>query len=101
MSDSGLSLETAAGLAARIRAREVSPVEVVDDAIARIEAINPKINAVVFKGYDDARAAARRAEQAVMDNATLGPLHGVPIAIKDNADFKPGWVTTYGGVPAL
>lgn len=101
MAQSELARETAGGLAARIRNKDLSPVEVVDDVIDRIETINPKINAVVVKGYESAREDARRAEQAVMDGEPLGPFHGVPIAIKDNFDHKAGWVTTFGGVPAL
>ena len=93
--------ESAASLAAKIRRKEISPVEVVDAAIARIEEHNPKINALIIFGYDDARKAAKEAEAAVMRGDALGPLHGVPIAMKDCFDFKPGWVTTFGGIRAL
>ena len=51
--------ESAAMLAARIRRKEISPVEAVDIAIARIEKHNPKINALIIFGYDDARKAAK------------------------------------------
>src|ERR1700752_4565699 len=93
--------ESAATLAVRIRRKEVSPVEVVDAAIARIEKHNGKINALVIFGYDDARKAAKQAEAAVMRGDALGPFHGVPMAMKDCFDFKPGWVTTFGGIRAL
>jgi amidase/aspartyl-tRNA(Asn)/glutamyl-tRNA(Gln) amidotransferase subunit A len=93
--------ESAATLAARIRRKEVSPVEVVDAAIARIEEHNPKINALIIFGYDDARKAAKVAEAAIMRGDAIGPLHGVPIAMKDCFDYKPGWVTTFGGIRAL
>jgi amidase/aspartyl-tRNA(Asn)/glutamyl-tRNA(Gln) amidotransferase subunit A len=93
--------ESATSLAGRIRRKEISPVEVVDQAIARIETHNPRINALIIFGYDDARKAAKEAEAAVMRGDTLGPLHGVPMAMKDCFDFKPGWVTTFGGVRAL
>jgi amidase/aspartyl-tRNA(Asn)/glutamyl-tRNA(Gln) amidotransferase subunit A len=93
--------ESAASLAARIRRKEVSPVEVVDAAIARIEEHNPKINALIIFGFDEARDAARAAEAAIMRGGEVGPFHGVPIAMKDCFDFKPGWVTTYGGIRAL
>ena len=73
-------------LAARIRRRDLSPVEVVDACIARIEARNPSLNALVYLGFDDARREARAAEDAVMRGAELGPLHGVPAAIKDLFD---------------
>jgi amidase/aspartyl-tRNA(Asn)/glutamyl-tRNA(Gln) amidotransferase subunit A len=93
--------ESATSLAEKIRRKEVSPVEVVDAAIARIEAHNPTINALVIFGYDDARKAAKAAEGGIMRGDPLGPLHGVPIAMKDCFDFKPGWVTTFGGIRAL
>ncbi len=88
-------------LAARIRRRDLSPVEVVDACIARIEARNPSLNALVYLGFDDARREAKLAEDAVMRGAELGPLHGVPAALKDLFDFKPGWPATLGGIRAL
>jgi amidase len=93
--------DSAATLAARIRAKEMSPVEAVESAIARIEAHNSKINALVIFGYDDALRAAKAAEAAMMRGDAIGPLHGVPIAMKDCFDYKPGWVTTFGGIRAL
>jgi amidase len=92
---------SATDLALRIRRRDLSPVEVVDAFIARIEARNPSLNALVYLGFEDARARARDAEQALMSGSALGPLHGVPTAIKDLFDFKPGWPSTFGGVRAL
>ena len=88
-------------LAARIRRRDLSPVDVVDAFITRIEARNPSLNALVYEGFDDARREARAAEDAVMRGADLGPVHGVPAAIKDLFDFKPGWPATLGGIRAL
>jgi amidase len=93
--------ESATSLAARIKRKEISPVEAVDAAIARIEKYNSKINALVIFGYDDARKAAKKAEAAVMRGDELGAFHGVPMAMKDCFDFKPGWVTTFGGIRAL
>ena len=92
---------TAAQTATLIRTKAVSPVEIMAAAIARIEAANPALNAFVYTAFDEARAQARRAEQAVMRRDTLGPLHGVPVAIKDLFDFKPGWPATFGGIRAL
>ena len=92
---------SASDLALRIRRHDLSPVEVVDAFIARIEARNPSLNALVYLGFEDARARAREAEQALMSGSALGALHGVPTAIKDLFDFKPGWPSTFGGVRAL
>jgi amidase len=92
---------TAAELAARIRRRELSPVEAVDAAIDRIEEHNERLNAFVHLGFDDARRAARDAQRALDSGEDVGPLHGVPTAIKDLFDFKPGWPSTIGGIRAL
>jgi amidase/aspartyl-tRNA(Asn)/glutamyl-tRNA(Gln) amidotransferase subunit A len=96
-----LAYITVVELAGRIRRREVSPVEVLEATIERIEARNPSLNALVYLGFDDARAAARAAEAALMSGEAVGLLHGVPAAIKDLFDFKPGWPSTFGGLPAL
>ena len=92
---------SAAELALRIRSKQVSPVELMDATIARIETRNPSLNALIFTDFDGARTEAKEAEVAVMSGAELPPLHGVPAAIKDLFDFKPGWPTTFGGVRAL
>ena len=96
-----LAYVCAAELAGRIRARQLSPVEVVDAAIERIEAGNERLNAFVYLGFEDARRAAREAEEALVAGEEVGRLHGVPTAIKDLFDFKPGWVATLGGIRAL
>jgi Asp-tRNA(Asn)/Glu-tRNA(Gln) amidotransferase A subunit family amidase len=82
-------------LASMIRHRDVSPVEVVDAFLAAIEQHNPALNLFCFVYPHEARAAARRAETAVLKDDPLGPLHGVPFAIKD---FTPtrGKRTTLG-----
>jgi aspartyl-tRNA(Asn)/glutamyl-tRNA(Gln) amidotransferase subunit A len=72
-------------LAELIRTREVSPVEVVQAHLDRIDAVDPKINAIVARS-DGALAAAKSAEAAVMAGADLGPLHGVPFTAKDSID---------------
>ena len=88
-------------LAQRIRERELSAVEVLDAVIARIEQRNPSLNALVYLAFDEAREHARAADTALAAGEALGPLHGVPTAIKDLFDFKPGWPATLGGIPAL
>ena len=101
MGSDELAYMSAAEIAERVRRRSLSPVEIVESCIARIERRNPSLNAFVFKGFDDARREARAAEAAVMSGAATGPLHGVPTAIKDLFDFKPGWPFTFGGVRAM
>lgn len=96
-----LAYWSAREIADGIKAREFSPVEVVDACIERIEERNPSLNAFVFFGFDDARSAAKRAEQDLIAGHQVGPLHGVPVAIKDLFSAKPGWITTFGGVIAL
>jgi len=88
-------------LARAIHHRQLSPVEVVDDCIEQIEKRNPELNAFVYLGFEEARLKAREAEQKVMRGDDLGPLHGVPTAIKDLFDYKPGWPSTYGGIRAF
>jgi amidase/aspartyl-tRNA(Asn)/glutamyl-tRNA(Gln) amidotransferase subunit A len=88
-------------LAQRIRERELSAAEVLEAVIARIEERNPSLNALVYLGLDEARERARAADAALAAGEALGPLHGVPTAIKDLFDFKPGWPATLGGIPAL
>lgn len=74
---------SATELAARIRRRELSSVEVVDAHIDRIQAVNRLLNAVVDERFDAARAEARRADAAVAAGDELGPLHGVPMTVKE------------------
>ncbi|MBI3329322.1 MAG: amidase [Nitrospinae bacterium] len=81
-------------LAARIRTKTISPVEVVRAHLARIDAINPKLNAIVTM-IEGAEERARAAEAAVMRGDRLGPLHGVPFTIKDCVDTA-GIRTTRG-----
>jgi Asp-tRNA(Asn)/Glu-tRNA(Gln) amidotransferase A subunit family amidase len=70
--------------AAAIRRRKISPLEIVDALLARIDKINPRLNAFVLINADQARREAKAAERAVgKRGATLGPLHGVPFGVKD------------------
>ncbi len=92
----GLTERTAGELAALIRSREASPVEVVEAFLARIEAVNPRLGAYVTVTAELALERAAEAEQRVMAGATddLGPLHGVPVSIKELSDTA-GVATTY------
>jgi len=72
-------------LAELVRTREVSPVEIVQAFLDRIESVNPKLNAIVTVAHG-ALEAARAAEAAVLARVALGPLHGVPFTVKDSID---------------
>src|SRR5260370_1805522 len=82
-------------LADLIRAKKLSPVEATDAVLARIAELNPKLNAICLVAAESARAAAREAEIAVTKGEPLGPLHGVPVSVKDVL-FTRGLTTTGG-----
>ena len=86
---------TIAGVAPRIAAREVSPVELIACYLERIKRLNPVLNAYSTVMEDDALAAAREAEQEIGRGNYRGPLHGIPVSIKDNLAVK-GYPTTAG-----
>ena len=82
-------------LARMIREKQISPVELTEALIERIDEVNPKLNAYVTLLSEEARAAAHGAEEAITRGDDLGPLHGVPVSIKDLA-FTKGVRTTGG-----
>jgi fatty acid amide hydrolase len=86
---------SATELASAIARGDLSSSEVVEAHIARIEAVNPAINAVVYKRYDLARAEAQHADARRSRGETLGALHGVPVTIKDSQDIA-GTPATFG-----
>lgn len=92
MSGSDLAFTPALELAALIRRKEVSPVELVDLFLDRIERLNPQLNAYLTVAGDQAREAAKAAEAAPAGDR---PLHGVPVSIKD-LHFTQGIRTTNG-----
>ncbi len=94
MSDE-LVLRPATVLAASIRDGEVSAVELVETFLSRIDASNPDINAVVSADPEAARKAARVADEKLRRVDAVGPLHGVPITLKDGHDVA-GMRTTLG-----
>jgi aspartyl-tRNA(Asn)/glutamyl-tRNA(Gln) amidotransferase subunit A len=94
MAEQDLLFMTAQQVAALIRRRKLSPVEITEAVLAQIERIAP-LNAFVTVLHEQARAAACAAEQAVMRNDTLPPLHGVPVHVKDQVDTA-GIRTTIG-----
>ena len=73
-------------MAEQIREKKISPVELVEAHLAKIERLNPKLNAFVHVDAERVRREARAAEAAVMSGEALGPLHGVPISIKSSLD---------------
>lgn len=91
-----LTLSEAADL---VRQRQVSPLELVDAALARTEALEPRVNAYITLLADDARRAAREAERQILAGDYRGPLHGIPIALKDN--YWTAGVRTTAGSKAL
>jgi fatty acid amide hydrolase len=90
-----LTSRSAVELAAMIAGGEASSAEVVEAHIDRIEQVNPALNAVVVKRYEQARAEAQEADQRRARGDPLGPLHGVPITIKESLDVA-GTPSTFG-----
>jgi aspartyl-tRNA(Asn)/glutamyl-tRNA(Gln) amidotransferase subunit A len=87
--------QSAVELASAIRRRIVSPVEVTEAILERIERLNPDLNAFCLVSHEAARMAAREAEISVIRGEPTGPLHGVPVSIKDVL-FTRGIATTGG-----
>lgn len=86
---------SATELSRRLAEGSLSPVELVDACLSRIAAVNPAVNVVVTLAEEEARAAARAAEAAIRRGESRGPLHGLPVLIKDTQDTA-GLRTTYG-----
>ncbi len=93
VSDGEIVFASAAALARGIRAKRFSSEEVVKAYLKRIEAVNPKLNAIVLLTADSAVAQAREADRVVARGARFGPLHGVPMTVKDSVDTE-GVITT-------
>jgi amidase len=96
-SETNLTYMSATKLASMIREKKVSAREVVEAHIARINAVNPLINAVVMRSFDRARIEASEADSLLSRGVIKGPLHGVPMAIKDSIDTE-GVITTGGTI---
>ncbi|MCA0851066.1 amidase [Salipiger thiooxidans] len=97
--NSGSGQADATDLSSRIAKGELSAADATEAALARIEAVNPALNAVVQRMDDEARTAAAAADRAVAAGREPGPLHGVPITVKINIDQK-GQATDNGTVLA-
>ncbi|MEV0288897.1 amidase [Kribbella sp. NPDC050820] len=97
MSEIDLTQLSALELAAAIRAREISPVEVMEATLSQVDAVNDKVNTVIWRNDDEALAWAKAATDAItrVDRGELPPFHGVPIPIKDDCPVA-GWPVTLG-----
>jgi Asp-tRNA(Asn)/Glu-tRNA(Gln) amidotransferase A subunit family amidase len=83
-------------LARQLRTRQLSSVETVRAAVEHIERLNPAVNAVVTTTFDEALEMAKFADRRAAEGKWLGPLHGIPILIKDLFDFRAGVRNTFG-----
>src|SRR5262245_48077813 len=89
-----LARTTAAALAAGLKKKSFSAVELCEATISRIEALDPKINAVVVRDFDRARNDARAADMAIA-RGDIKPLTGIPMTVKESFDLR-GYPTTWG-----
>jgi amidase len=90
-----LPFRTAKQLAAAIRKKKIGCLELLDLYLKRVEAYNPELNAIIATDIPAARKRAKAADKAVTRAAKLGPLHGVPMTIKESYDVA-GYATTFG-----
>jgi len=81
-----LTFLSAVSMAEKIRRKELSPVELVEAHLTRVEKLNPKLNAFVQVDTEEARRQAQVAEAAVSSGQKLGALHGVPLSIKSSIE---------------
>ena len=95
MEQPSIALLTVVELAGLIENRELSPVEVTQAYLERIDRLNPSLNSYITVCRDEALAAAREAERAILNGQYLGPMHGIPVAVKDQIKTK-GVLTTWG-----
>src|SRR3984893_14782325 len=94
-SDNELLELTSVEMRRRIGTKEISPVELLEASIARIEALNPAVNAIAATDFATARKLAASAQASARKGEPLGPLHGLPTGIKDLHETA-GLLTTYG-----
>jgi len=90
-----LTLMTATELAAAIRSKEISSTELVESYLDRIDALNPRLGAVVTVAAESARSQAREADRCLAQGEDLGPMHGLPVTVKDCLETA-GMRTTCG-----
>lgn len=97
MTDTGFAYRPATELASMVASGEASPLDVIDDTLARIEAAQPTLNAFITVCADEARAEAKARADALARGETPGPLHGVPVSVKDLINTA-GVRTTFGSL---
>ena len=90
-----LAFQSATELAGRIRSREIGCLELLDYFVGRVETLGAKVNAVIVRDFEGARARAAAADQALSRGDAVGPLHGVPMTIKESFRLK-GTPSTLG-----
>ena len=95
MDAAAIPFMTVAELARVLESREISPVEVTQAYLDRISQVNDKLNAYITVCADEALEAAQEAERAIAAGGYLGPMHGIPVAVKDQIKTK-GILTTWG-----
>ena len=86
-------------LAGMIRSREIGSLELLDHYLRRVERFNPALNAIIWMNVEGARTRARQADAAILRGEMWGPLHGLPMTIKESFDLA-GAPTTWG-IPAM
>lgn len=90
-----LCFQSALHIAAQLRRREIGAAECLEYFRERVERLNPALNAIVVFDWDRAAAAAQQADRALAQGLPCGPLHGVPVTIKESFDVA-GLPTTWG-----
>ena len=90
-----LAFRSASALAKAVRGRKIGCLELLDDYLRRVERYNPKLNAIIWQDRDGARKRARAADRALAKSEVWGPLHGVPMTVKESFDVA-GAPTTWG-----
>src|SRR6187401_3168279 len=88
---------TAADALAAMRAKDLSPVELLESVIARAEAVEPIVNAFAERRYDEATAAARASADRYASGTRIRPLEGLPVALKEEVSVR-GWRMRHGSV---
>ena len=98
MTSSDLLFMPAVAAAALIRRKKLSPVEYMDAVLAAVDRLQPKLNCFITITAEEAKRGAKVAEEAVMRGEALGPLHGIPVLVKDNIATDDNMETTAGSL---